>query len=396
MRPHGLPILLSSLMFAGVAGCEVRFESGSSDTADEMEESRSAQVPARPVSGSVRGRRFAYEEASIEEGILKLRQGEEFFADLEVTLFLMLDNDSVVPEGKTWNVECRDGWTAGVPHVHIGWRDEGEKLPEHDQAVCGYRLYLDFGHETDQKTLPGELMLESSALETEIAGQFEADIKGFRIKDGRVDLTQDDLDVAHHLARLWLAEKRGGPIEVEDHSLAWLQMESPDGGPQEGYSVYWWRPEGGDDTRISKLQFAKRDGSWRVERELEVWQVGRAHPLSPGADLMESLDRRAAKRFEEEHLAERGSEPVFVTEVRSSYNPKVGLAEVKLRYLLDPERAREAGGLLGGEEHTSLVRYLFRTRADYPAYNEPEAWTLERRLRDGEEVDYREGRVVSG
>lgn len=80
--------------------------------------------------------------------------------------------------------------------------------------------------------------------------------------------------------------------------------------------------------------------------------------------------------------------------MRSSYNPKVGLAEVTLRYVLDDAEARDPSRLLGDREAMPTARYLFRTDADYPRYKEPEAWQLERRLALGEVVDFKRGQVV--
>jgi hypothetical protein len=331
----------------------------------------------------------------LKEGVLTLRSGEDFFADLQVTLFLFLENDTVVPEGRVWQVACDGGWQAGVPHVHVAWREHGERMPEHASTTCDFQLQLELGHETERETIPGRISLSAPGLGTQLVGTFEAAIEGFRLKDGKVDLSKDDLDVTHHVAAVWLAEKNGGPIEVEDHALAWLHTEKPEGRAQVGYSVYWWRPQAGAELRVAKLQFEKRDNAWAVSRSLPLWQVAAAHPLSPRGDLSFSLEQRAAVRFESEHRETHGDVPVFVAEVRSRYNPKAGLGEVTVRYVLDDAEARDLSRLLADREAMPTTRYLFRTDADYPRYKEPEAWRLERRLSEGEGVDFKVGQVVA-
>ncbi|NIR42446.1 MAG: hypothetical protein GWN99_00960 [Gemmatimonadetes bacterium] len=394
--------MVSRMRYLAVAlvlmnACEVRFGGDGAEEADNKNVSSAPEVPAQPTSGTIHGQPFAYEDASIDEGILKLRQGEDFFADLEVTLFLWLDDKTQVPEGRTWDIDCQDGWTSEVPHLHIAWREDGQSMPEHDNIMCDYSLFLEFGEETADKKLPGTLLLKAPTLDTELAGRFEATIEGFRIVDGQVDLSQDDMEVAQYLAEEWLSGQHGSAIEIEDRSLGWLELEEREGRQQAGYFVYWWRPVDGTETRFSKLQFSKNGGLWQVERELEPWQVPDAHPLSTPSSLSASFQYRAARRFEEEHRAARGVSPLFVIRIQVSYNPTTGLAEAVVRYTRDPERAREANKLMGGgdEEHAS-VRYLFRTNASHPANKDPESWTLDRRLEPNEEVDMRSGRVVAG
>jgi len=227
------------LMLTLLIGCgEARVETPVPMPAPESAE---AAIPSGPAGGTIQGRDFAYEKASIEEGILKLRQGADFFADLEVMLFLFLEEEGVVPEGRSWDVDCAGAWVGGTPHVHVAARAEGERMPEHASVTCDYRLRLELGQETPDGMLPGTIHLVVPSLGTEVAGHFEAAIEGYRLKDGAVDLSQDDLDVAHHVAEVWLTERSGGAVEMIDNALGWLHTEKPEGRAQVGYSVYWWR-----------------------------------------------------------------------------------------------------------------------------------------------------------
>ncbi|NIQ54180.1 MAG: hypothetical protein GWN85_12070, partial [Gemmatimonadetes bacterium] len=96
--------------------------------------------PDHPARGTLRGRPFVPDRAILDEGILTLRSGEEFFADAKVMLFLFLEDDSIVPEGRRFEVDCEGSWGRGVPHVHTARRVPGERLPEHESTTCGYRL----------------------------------------------------------------------------------------------------------------------------------------------------------------------------------------------------------------------------------------------------------------
>lgn len=347
---------------------------------------------SRPAGGEIQSHPFRYESARLREGILKIRQGEDFFADLEVTLFLFLPK-GLVPEGQSWNIDCRGSWSQGTPHVHVAWREEGDKHPHHESVTCDYQLWLEFGQESSAGLLPGCIGLNVPELGTRVVGCFDATVEGFRVKNGEVDLTKDDLDVAEVVALRWLEAKVGKPVELVDRGLGWIHTEAPKGRSQAGYSVYWWRTRGFEKTRATKLQFEKRSGVWQVAHEVPLWRVAAANPNSMRQDLMASLDRRAARQFQTDHLATRGKTPVFVAQVRSSYNPVSGLAETVIRYALDEAKARNLDRLFGDTESGLTARYLFRTEAKHPGYKNPDAWHLERRLRPGELVDFKTGSV---
>ena len=50
-----------------------------------------AEIPKKPASGKLHGEAFTLERAELQGGVLSLRQGQEFFADLEFKLFLFVD-----------------------------------------------------------------------------------------------------------------------------------------------------------------------------------------------------------------------------------------------------------------------------------------------------------------
>ena len=50
-----------------------------------------AEIPKKPVSGKLHGENFTLERAELQGGVLSLRMGQEFFADLEFKLFLFVD-----------------------------------------------------------------------------------------------------------------------------------------------------------------------------------------------------------------------------------------------------------------------------------------------------------------
>ena len=51
-----------------------------------------AVIPQKPASGRLHGEPFTIERAELQGGTLSLRQGHEFFADLEFKLFLFVNS----------------------------------------------------------------------------------------------------------------------------------------------------------------------------------------------------------------------------------------------------------------------------------------------------------------
>ena len=65
-----------------------------------------ATIPDVPVFGQIHGEPFTVEIAEIQNGILHLKQGKEFFANKEFTVFLFLKEEGSIPEMKSWSVKA--------------------------------------------------------------------------------------------------------------------------------------------------------------------------------------------------------------------------------------------------------------------------------------------------
>jgi uncharacterized membrane protein YjgN (DUF898 family)/Tfp pilus assembly protein PilF len=132
------------------------------------------EIPEKSASGKIRGEDFTVENAKIENGILTLRQGEDFFPDLAVTIFLFLEKGEKLG-GKAYHIDKDDGM--GVPHIHMKWRKEGEDLPKTKIFMESYVMRLEFGRKKNG-TLPGKIYLSlPDEGESHVSGTFEAELK---------------------------------------------------------------------------------------------------------------------------------------------------------------------------------------------------------------------------
>ena len=93
--------------------------------------------------GTVVGRDFVPDRAILEGSVLTLRQGDDFFADRQIKVFLF--DDEATLGDRSWHV---DGETSGVPHVHLSWRDTDAGAPDMDVVAGGYRMDLELGWPT--------------------------------------------------------------------------------------------------------------------------------------------------------------------------------------------------------------------------------------------------------
>ncbi len=136
--------------------------------------------PASPqpglAAGKIRGLDFTVEQASVQNqaGVLDLKQGEDFFADREIIIFLFLNQESV--SEKTFDISPDDD-TISRPHIHLRWRTEESGPPQSSVVMNDYTLRLTFdriigdsvkGH--IDLTIPGDR-------ETYVKGDFTATIK---------------------------------------------------------------------------------------------------------------------------------------------------------------------------------------------------------------------------
>jgi len=331
------------------------------------------EIPSTPAKGEVHGMPFLVESSSIENGVLTLRLGKDVTADLEVQVVLPTPPWEV-PAGKNFKVTGPAG--AGAPQIVLAWKEAGQTAPSEQKFTDKYTLLLDFGQEKDKK-LPGKIYLTlPDEVKSHVAGTFDADIKGFRIVDGKPDLAADSVDTLQYLALRELL--KGDPNKSLDivalRDGRYSQPESS-AGNMTGYIEVAYR-QGQGPLSIERFQFEKEAGAWKIAHTLNANQLDEAHPLqTPGpksspAKLMTYL---AAKKLEadvQKKFPGKGIyEPGFTT--RHSDKFKIGVCEVS--YKLDPDGK------------TVKTVYLFRHHA--------RGWSLDRELGKKEKVNFETGRI---
>jgi hypothetical protein len=345
---------------------------GAAPTAADLKASASA-IPALPAKGLIHGKPFVVESSSIENGTLTLRLGKDASADLEVRLMLSTPPWEV-PAGKNFKVSGPAGTSA--PQIVLAWKEDGQNAPSEQKFTDKYTLVLEFGQEKDKK-LPGKISLSlPDEVKSNVAGTFEADIKGFRIVNGKPDLTADSVDTLQYLAfhELLKGDSSSTMEVIASRDGRYTQPESPNM-RMTGYLEVEYRV-GGGSSQIQRFQFEKDGGSWKIAKTLNANQLDEAHPLqvlglkdSPAKVMAYLAAKKVEADIQKKYPKKNIYEPGFTTRYSDKF--KIGVCET--RYKLEP--AGEA----------MKTAYLFRHRAG--------GWALDRELGKNEKVNFDTGSI---
>jgi hypothetical protein len=324
-------------------------------------------IPSQPVKGQVNGKAFAIDASKIEGGALTLSQGSDVAVRLEVST-----SPWETPIGKSFKLSPASGTES--PRIAIFWKDDGSGGAKVKRFDDKYTLQLEFGQESNRK-LPGKIYLVlPDEAKTSIAGTFEAEIRGFRIVDGKPDLTSDSVDTLQFLSlREALKDDPNKPLE----DLAFYNEKFSNSAEEKtptGYIETRYRA-GAGKTQYQRLQFVKEDGEWRILRTLKLNEIYEAHPFKTpdSKDPSQMMIYLAAKKLETDVQKKHPEKGIFAAAVsaRFSEKHKLGVGEVIYKLAPDGERLKSA--------------YLFRFKQS--------GWALDRELGGKEKVNFDSGRI---
>lgn len=333
-----------------------------------------ASAPSSPARGKISGLDFRVEKAVLKEGgTLELRQGEDFFADRQVTVFVPGVEVGDVPEGRTVEVpEPVDDF--GQPHVHYSWKPNADAMPKTEIEMNKYTLLLQFGSEGDDDTIDGRIWLcLPDANKSWVAGSFTAKIEGFRIRDGKPDMTTDSFKTLHVAAQARLeADAPGKKIEITDTDMG--QFSHPGKQAQTGQSEVTWKTDGADE-QTRRFQFLKdEETGWAVHAVLGMDQITEAHPILPMTEkTFGFLSYVLAKHMEAELNQSAPGTPLNEVRVSGGGRGKE-FATASISYKL------------GDAKEATKRRFVMRKSAD--------GWAVGEEMAANQKLDYKTGKLV--
>lgn len=329
-------------------------------------------IPAHPVKGSVNKSEFAPDTVEIESGTLTLRQGDGPLAT-EVKVFLYT-KPWEIPTGRSFKL-MQTTANGESPHIRVRSPEAGQSVPRQREYTEKYTLLLELGAEQDKK-IPGKIYLAlPDEDKSQVAGTFEATIRGFRVVDGKPDLSSDSVDTLQFLAlRELLGEDATKPVRDVSFQRGLYDARPVGGLPPTGYLEVSYRLGDGALT-TQKFQYAKENDAWRVVRTLRPDQLQEAHPYKAPStkDAPERLfPYLAAKRIEADVKKRAPNQLINNAEfnVRANEALKIGVCEAS--YNTDNGQPVQTA-------------FLFRRGAN--------GWRLERELSKKERVNFATGKV---
>ncbi len=129
--------------------------------------------PDAPVVGLIRGREFRPDKIELDPaGTLVFRQGQGFFADVQVDIVLFLKPGEALAN-KTITIAPANFNPAGSPHLRLSTLAPNGKVPDTDPILSNYALKLTFSAKDKDGYTTGRIYLcTSDAAKSVLAGNF--------------------------------------------------------------------------------------------------------------------------------------------------------------------------------------------------------------------------------
>ncbi|WP_070887724.1 MFS transporter [Pseudomonas argentinensis] len=168
------------------------------------------------LHGQLKGEPFTPQEGALIDGVLSLREGQDFFARRELSIRGL----PVGADGLRLDVLPDD--PGQLPEVELSWLSPDQELPEARQLKGGYTLHLDLRPEEPNR-LVGEFHLVLPAqFQTTLTGKVELFRNGLRYRQGEVDRTVDSRDTLSYLITDYLQRR----FATRDVQLAPLPLHN--------------------------------------------------------------------------------------------------------------------------------------------------------------------------
>jgi hypothetical protein len=153
------------------------------------------------LSGELNGQRFSPLEAELVDGILSLREGQDFYARRELTIRL-----GSQPQGAL-RLDVLPQDVGPKPEVEISWLLPEQELPEARRIPRGYTLHLDLQPVAPNRLAGDFHLVLPPKYATTLTGHLEVFTDHLRYRDGRVDPTYDSRDTLAYVIRDYLQRR---------------------------------------------------------------------------------------------------------------------------------------------------------------------------------------------
>lgn len=166
-----------------------------------------AEKPAElnmALGGELHGEPFNPQHGELVEGLLSLREGQDFFAQREIRIRLPQHVSGPL------KVDVLPDDRGNLPEVEVSWLLPEQDLPEARRLTRGYTLHLDLQPQAPNKLAGDFHLVLPPRYATTLSGRIEVFRNGLRYREGRIDYRFDSRDtlaqvVSDHLKRRFAA-----------------------------------------------------------------------------------------------------------------------------------------------------------------------------------------------
>ena len=166
------------------------------------------QAPAElaiDLRGELNGQAFSPQQGELIDGLLSLREGQDFFARREVSILLPKPSEGPV------RLDVLPTDSGPLPEVEVSWLLPEQDLPEARRLSQGYTLHLDLQPVPPNKLAGDFHLVLPPDFKTTLSGKVELFTDGLRYRDGKVDRQVDSLDTLSYVIKDYLQRRFATP-----------------------------------------------------------------------------------------------------------------------------------------------------------------------------------------
>lgn len=162
------------------------------------------QAPAEldiALRGELNGQAFMPQHAELIDGVLSLREGQDFFARREVKIRL--------PQGAKAPIrlDVLPEDSGNLPEIEVSWLLPEQDLPEARRLSKGYTLHLDLQVLAPNKLSGDFHLVLPPQYATTLSGSLELFTDRLRYRDGQLDTTFDSQETLDHVLEDYLQRR---------------------------------------------------------------------------------------------------------------------------------------------------------------------------------------------
>ncbi|WPC07007.1 MFS transporter [Pseudomonas benzenivorans] len=153
------------------------------------------------LRGELNGQPFAPQHGELIEGVLRLSEGQDFFAHRELMVRLPQSGPGSV------RVDVLPTDEGVLPEVELSWLLPEQDLPEARRLSRGYSLHLNLQPQPPNKLVGDFHLVLPPQFKTTLSGRVELFRDGLRYRAGQVDRYVDSRDTLAHVIEDYLQRR---------------------------------------------------------------------------------------------------------------------------------------------------------------------------------------------